>query len=115
MPFPTEFPADAAKAIGNAILSRTFDKTLVEPAYDVVGYGLYLAVGASGLPPRPPVPLSTASVEPADADEVARQLIVAAEDAGDDDGLRALPIPWGQVISILLSLIQGVLVSEATK
>lgn len=115
MAFPTEFPTDAAKAVGNAILNKSFDRTLLEPAYDLQGFAEYCLVGSDAPFPKPTVQ-STPGLGLHD-DDLARRLIETADlgPDGDGRGVKAMPIPWGQVLSLLLSLIQGALASEATK
>jgi hypothetical protein len=51
--FPTTFPADAAAKIGQAILSKSFGKDLIEPIYDLSGYFLGLIFGSTTPFPKP--------------------------------------------------------------
>jgi len=49
MPFPKEFPVDAVAVVTKAIRTSTYDVAFAEAAYDVIGYGMGLALG-SGKP-----------------------------------------------------------------
>jgi hypothetical protein len=132
--FPTVFPADAAKQIGQAILNRQFTLALIEPLYDLIGYGFH-ALGLGALPsptPTPPVPADPAAkmytmgdfgLEQPDSDHelVGRYLLAAAEvhhprySATAIDATAAAEaakaLPWGSILSVLLTIIQGLVLA----
>lgn len=101
--FPTDFPSAAAARIGQAVLNRTFDKSLIEDAYDVLGYALGKVFGSSVKP--------TFGDGLASEDDVAKMLVAHAETgpgfAADEKGLEA--VPWTLVVSLVLGVIQKLL------
>lgn len=110
---PTEFPAEAAAVIGRAIMAKKFTLDLVEPLYDLVGYGLrMLVIGGGGRP------VFGAGLESGlDEDAVGQLLIDAAEGvrdgggpnyaaspaSGDDPATEA--VPWAIVLPILMPIL----------
>jgi len=108
--FPTSFPADAASKIGQAILAKQFTTDLIEPIYDLIGFGLFKLFGQGGPPtPFPRPTLGAAAPGESDVEEVGRMLSAACEQ--HDDGLKAAPnvaaLPWGQILSALFTILQG--------
>ena len=112
MPFPTEFPSEAAMTIGRAVLARRLDLSLLEPAYDLQGYAEYMLVGGA------PFPRPTYGAAPdaeVDEDEAARRLVAAAESDPEGRNVRALPIPWAAVLSLALSIVRKILDDRAAR
>lgn len=110
MPFPTEFPSDAAATIGKAWLAKQYDLSLMEPAYDLQGYAEHMLFGGGGPFPKPV--LKSAPEPGLHEDDVARRLVIAAESAEDGHNVRALPIPWSTVLSLVLTIVQQILANK---
>lgn len=113
MPFPREFPREAAAALGRAVLTKDFDQAY-EPAYDVAGYGAYqlgLAADDDARPyPRASVHLAR---EAALTDEDVAQLLIEASEetplvgatyGEEPEAVKA--IPWSIVLPLAFKVIQ---------
>lgn len=127
--FPTEFPTDAARKIGQAILTKTFSAALVEPIYDLVGFGLYQLFGTSAPFPNPmpgpgPLPKTFAAGLPCGDDEierVAHMLNAACDRHAAAAGTHVFNVPalsalpWGTVLNVLFTILQGLLLAAQPK
>lgn len=133
MPFPTAFPSAAASAVGQAILNRSVDRSLLEPAYDLQGYAEYRILSALPAPqPSPPTPAKVFGQGISDdepelsREQVGNILMAAADDfkhcseaAIASNYAAASPsfgadkaLPWKSILSVLFTIIQGLLLSE---
>lgn len=122
--FPTTFPAEAAKKIGQAILARHFTKDLIEPLYDLIGYGLF-SLGLGSLPsptPEPPTPADDAKKAfslddlhgmecEADTEAVGRYLLAASDSHAFGAAPNAKVLPWGTIMGALLTILQGLILA----
>lgn len=119
--FPTEFPADAARAIGNAILTRSFTSALIEPLYDLIGYGLAQVFRANAPFPKPVVsynPYAGVAAETGLAVNEAAVGSILANAADETHNVGAVAgrnvdkLPWGAILKVLLKLAAGLLLAE---
>jgi hypothetical protein len=134
--FPTTFPADAAAKIGQAILSRSFGKDLIEPIYDLVGYGLGLILGSNAPFPKPAMATTygddevtyqqvgyiltgaanahQADVEPSAFDRA--RVAAGLVSQGQADAQRMTQavegLPWGTILQVLWTILQAIRASE---
>lgn len=124
--FPTTFPADAATEIGKAILGKQFTTALIEPIYDLAGYALFRIFGSSA--PSPTAKLygmrdlvqATRFAAPEHDDETVGNMLVAAGHASAHgkfaatygvEGDPAKALPWKSILSVLFTILQGLLLS----
>ena len=107
--FPSEFPIDAAKAVGNAILTKSFSVDLIEPIYDLIGFGLGMVFGGSAPFPKPTVSGISASEE-----AVGQMLVDSSEHlVGDSEPMQSKgALPWNIILPILFQIITKLLSGE---
>lgn len=97
MPFPTQFPQAAMEHLVQELLGAATEPLaqLVEDAYDVLGYGLFLALDSG----RASLPM-LAHAEVPESDEEKAQLFKDALHP------QATAIPWGVILPIILELLK---------
>lgn len=124
--FPTTFPADAASKIGHAIVTKAFSTDLIEPLYDLIGFGLGRLFGSSTPSPVPvPVPTGRTFGAGLEEDHAAQaehvlqvgDMLNAAADAHRyatataEGGDKFEALPWGTILSVLVTILQGLLLA----
>lgn len=107
------FPTDAIKTIGNAFIAKQFTGDFVPAACDIACY-VNTSIGGGAIPfPKPTFGAGIERPDDAEVESLGRTMLAAAE-AHDDGAKRAIPwssIPWGKILSVAFTIIQGVLVA----
>ena len=100
MPFPTQFPQAAMEHLVQELLGGSSEPLaqLVEDAYDVLGYGLHLGFsgGPMALGRCSEQFVSVAGMSNEDKAEVLKHAVHP----------QATAIPWGEILAIVMSLLQ---------
>lgn len=115
--YPTDFPSEAASKIGQAILAKSFTLDLVEPIYDLVGFGLYKLLGSGSPFPKPTF---GAGIEPELSHEQVGDILMAASDgcSVQHEGktvygaIDTKALPWKSILGVLFTILQGLLLSQ---
>lgn len=113
----TTFPTGAVKTIGNAFIAKQFTGDFVPAVCDLACYVNASFSGGATPFPKPTFGAGVDHPDEAEVERLGRQLLAAADaaEADDDRGApRAIPwssIPWGKILSVAFTVIQGVLLA----
>jgi hypothetical protein len=112
------FPSGAIATIGQAFIAKQFSGALIPAACDVICYAnAAIAGNVAPIPfPRPTFGAGIDHPEPAEIERLGHMMVAVADQAeqGDDGAKRAIPfglLPWGKIISVLFTVIQGVILA----